>query len=1446
MKPVPALPSPNASPELTVTDGGTPDTPAEADVAPAEGRLGRFILLRLLGEGGMGVVYTAWDELLDRRVALKLVRTDHDGDAYTRMLHEAKGLARLSHPHVVQIYEVSAAAGRLFIAMEYVAGSTLRAWTAAQRQAGADLRTLLDMYVQAGRGLAAAHAQGLVHRDFKPDNVLVGDDGRARVVDFGLVALRDAPHDSEGAGDAAPLDAGLTRRGAVLGTPAYMSPEQFAGGRADARSDQFSFCVALWEALCGARPFAGGTFAELRASVVAGPPPEPARPLPAWLLATLRRGLARRPEDRFPGMDELLTRLAHDPEAGRRRRRSLARLAFGAAVVAAVLVLLALDLRRRWSEHQRERSAELARAAAETRIREALAADHPAAARETFAAFVDDPLHEGTEALALAWLDEADRRRAAEALGDARSAYAAAYAAAPTEPLQTRALHGLAYVFARRLEWRALANLLALVDRRHAAVREAFAGLRIDAALARRDLAGARDPLAGTSHPLAALGPALLPATATRHRRIEEIQVGDDDVLLVERRAERLILHLARADAALTTTRELPLPPEVRLLALTAGDPRTVVAYDPAADLNTVYRVEPAALVPLHRWTGPRAFAGARADLDGDGERELYFGTGVGLEVIVIEPTPAGGYTTRVVYDPTDTLDSLAHGLVAVDLDDDGRQELAASFTGWRAYDVRILARAPGGRLRTVDRDKLGTVYGLAPLRTAGGPRLVAKNLHRDEAPLVFPPDHPHGETEGLYLYGFDGRHLVRRGHLPLRLPVDGNAAIPWAPSAGDVDGDGREDIAIGFAQSGAEHTLLHLQGADGDFTPALLGHLQLLGLAQLDDDPAVELIAGVSDPDGTARVWVLGAGEDTLPTAPVASGPADALVDPEDPAWTRQWRQAADLNDLGLEADAATAFEKLARRSAGPDLRAHAALSAGRLRARTGQLRVALALLRDAARAPALAAVARREALALELRLGDHDAAQASVAALQTEGVRDDALARLAAVSARARSEQVALRFAGPLDPAWWIGDPLGLRHEPGDDALELATNGDGVLLSLPVDWSGDLVELAVDMELDELEYGARLEFSLRSEADPAAAPLAGLGFGMTGTFRGGLAVTRRWLCTAFGRELDRVVDPAAAVRTAEAVRLDLRVSVIPALDELGCEAHERLHDVRTGQREPLAGPLPPPGRYHLDIAVRGGSFAWLRARLYGITLRGVRLAVVPEGPRAFLHRALVAADFHATLAALDTDTTDRRDQVWRAHALLQIGRGEEARRLLAGLLVGPAPAELLLLLRAHPELYAPLLAELAGDRYPALVQATWRAAATNHLDDPRPRRALQAVLAPLDADALLATADPDALAVACDLLRWRAEVRARTGDISGARLELERVLAATARLPADSPQSPGRWVLWLELASLAAREGRVDDARSAVGAALAAGPMPALVGDIVRARPELAPLVP
>src|ERR1041384_163083 len=237
--------------------------------------MGRYVVLEPIGRGMMGEVYAAYDVDLDRKVALKVVSPIAATSATAaaseaRLMREARAMAQLAHPHIVTVHEVGQLAGRVFLAMEFVGGTTL----ADRMDSRPGQREVVELFLQAGRGLAAAHAAGLVHRDFKPANARVGREGRVRVTDFGL-ARPDEPVDRA---TPSPTLTAITQTGVLVGTPAYMAPEQHLRGPIDARSDQFSFCVALYEGLYGERPFAGESQPELAAAVVAGrmrePPPD--------------------------------------------------------------------------------------------------------------------------------------------------------------------------------------------------------------------------------------------------------------------------------------------------------------------------------------------------------------------------------------------------------------------------------------------------------------------------------------------------------------------------------------------------------------------------------------------------------------------------------------------------------------------------------------------------------------------------------------------------------------------------------------------------------------------------------------------------------------------------------------------------------------------------------------------------------------------------------------------------------------------------------------------------------------------------------------------------------------------------------------------------------------------------------------------------------------------
>ena len=311
-----------------------PRRPLEPVVAGGD-TIGRYIVLRRLGAGGMGVVYAAYDPQLDRKVALKLLRTGMglgEGEARARLVREAQAIAQLSHPNVVAVYDVgTAASGEVYVAMEFVEGDTLTQWLARWDR---PWRELLEIFREAGRGLAAAHAVGLLHRDFKPDNVLVGSDGRVRVTDFGLArSLVTGPSEDSFVGrpDLAALRVTLTATGAVMGTPRYMAPEQLRGGDVGAAADQFGFCVALYEALYGCHPIVGDTAAKMLEEGARARPPPDEGTVPAWIAPILLRGLDPHPARRFPSMAALIAELA--PPAPSRSRRTYVAVLGAAALV---------------------------------------------------------------------------------------------------------------------------------------------------------------------------------------------------------------------------------------------------------------------------------------------------------------------------------------------------------------------------------------------------------------------------------------------------------------------------------------------------------------------------------------------------------------------------------------------------------------------------------------------------------------------------------------------------------------------------------------------------------------------------------------------------------------------------------------------------------------------------------------------------------------------------------------------------------------------------------------------------------------------------------------------------------------------------------------------------------------------------------------------------------
>ncbi|MBA3502027.1 MAG: serine/threonine protein kinase, partial [Deltaproteobacteria bacterium] len=312
-------PDPTASDADAFASNPSTPGPSRASLPPILAT--RYELKRVIGVGGMGLVYEALDLNLHRMVALKVLKlaptkAEERADAVNRLVREARAMAALSHKNVVTVHDVGYHEDQVFVAMQLVEGTTMRAWLQQQKRG---LYQILNVLYEAGSGLAAAHSARLIHRDFKPDNILVSQRGTVRVTDFGLARRSDGLIEPTGitpdrvSAPGAIMDGdnvdvtSVTRSGAIVGTPAYMAPEQAAGASCDARADQFSFCVTAWEALYGVRPFAGKNWSEIYSSVQKQTYalPKADRTVPRALQKALRRGLAVEPAERFASMVEL-------------------------------------------------------------------------------------------------------------------------------------------------------------------------------------------------------------------------------------------------------------------------------------------------------------------------------------------------------------------------------------------------------------------------------------------------------------------------------------------------------------------------------------------------------------------------------------------------------------------------------------------------------------------------------------------------------------------------------------------------------------------------------------------------------------------------------------------------------------------------------------------------------------------------------------------------------------------------------------------------------------------------------------------------------------------------------------------------------------------------------------------------------------------------------------
>ncbi|MBZ5712841.1 serine/threonine-protein kinase [Nannocystis pusilla] len=1393
-----------------------------AEPATTTHQIGRYRLLRVLGQGGVGVVHAAYDAVLDRVVALKMLRTDRSSAAVVgRFIREAKALARVAHANIVQIYDVNTSAGRVFLAMEYVRGRTLRQQL-AEAEPEAPCRRIVDLFVAAGRGLAEVHRAGLVHRDFKPDNVMVGEDGRVLLLDFGLIgdSGSDIAVEPDGRRIAA-LD--LTITGSVLGTPAYMAPEQHRGARADVRSDVFSFCASLYEALYRERPFAAANYETLRAASLAGAVRPPAHSqVPAWLRAVVLRGLRVDPDERWQTMTQLLAALAADP-AGRRRDR-LRRTALIASIAAVTLVgtLVALHLRRAWTRERIEALAAEHLAAVE-------AESDPERAAAAFQAFLADPAHQGTRALVRAWQHRGDRRRAAGERDGALADHARAYAEASELEDAQAALRRIAEIHLEGWDTAALSRVVQALPNDPGDPRDSE--LHVTAALRRRDLATAAALVdASPTSRFTAAGPLL--QTLARAQAIDTtasaamaLPPGGPWLAAVVEAGGRDVVLL---DHALRPGRRWRSDGQVHLAH---GEASWAVTYH----LGTAWLIDLAASQePFVRFPAPaELLPRGIIDAGGTGRPGLYFGYRWplrGFHVLEADGVP------REAHAASGRTDSDLEDMIAADLDGDGVQEIVAAFGPSRAFDLRVFHADAAGRLELVARRPFGWVKSLGVLRRPDG-ELVLVALRDDHGSNadVFPEPPHFGEAPGVHLLRWTGESLVTRLHMPppneLALDVVDGVMI-----AADLDGDGRDELALPIRGGGLIHTMLVRQADDGELSPLILGHSSPLAAVRVGDGPGHALLIA----DDEHALWGLGLGDTPLPPAPApapASAPPPAGL--HDELLRARWTRADELAAGGLPASAAEILRTAGPLVADEAVRRRFMDRAAALLAVAGQAEAALELDAGSLDDPELAPAALLRRAELLTELGRHREALAAARQLRAHPRRnlsqeiaaEEVLARLSPLLDA--GEAVELRFSGgAFAPAWQLERPAALRLDPVSGGLHVdALAAQTRLAALPVRWDGGPLELELELEVTHAEYHTELRVALH---DADGQPLLGVGVDARGDRRFRRHGTH---CLPVAQERSELMarDVASA---ATRRRVVVRATYFPDRDVTICAAED---DGMRALAEHRAVAPPAAGRYTLVLGHEGDVFSPHRivAEVRRISLHGARLdeAPVDDSPAARAARSLIAGEPLAALAILgdDTGASPRHALIaMLAYDALQDVAGMTRTAALA--LPGLEDADLLHLLRTRPGL-APTLRAATGPRALWLLADTWPGLARHHFDDPVVQQAMLAALAGVEATA---AADAPTRRALRALLHARAKIRSQLGDTALARRDFEAALAALDDEPDDSAGSQ-RAETHLALALLLA-EADPPAALSHAVRAVASDAAPELVRDRLRREPALA----
>ncbi|MCB9686825.1 MAG: protein kinase [Alphaproteobacteria bacterium] len=1400
---------PSGSIDPTWMPDAGPADPALVGSLPR--RVGRYEILREVGRGGVGVVYEAKDPELRRRVALKVLLSGTFARAreIQRFKKEAQAVARLDHPGIVKVLDIGSHQDGAWFAMEFVEGPTLLERLRAEPTNRLDWQEAVRIAAGVAHALAHAHEAGVLHRDVKPNNVLLEAGVEPRLADFGLAL------------DAASEHTRLTGTGQVLGTPMYMAPEQAAGDieGMGPHTDVYGLGVLLYEALTGQVPYEGATPLQIVGKILSGDarsPRELVPELPRTVDTICMKALRLSPRDRYRSAQafaEDLERclrgepiLAAEPTISERvrwfvRKRGSSLGVAGLVAAVAVLAVAGVGAVVRFGAAraiaEREHAAQEAWEGARARMERARAEGREDEARTAFQTFVERPEHTGTHALVAAWRAAAEDASGPDQGEERLSALSTAYGVASYPEDQDEALLALARAARDEQRYDLVLSSVDTLRRRGApsASGPEVRTLQRDALAAHRDLVGA------TSLGLPSDGPdrvarAFTEATPTALHGFDLRPWPGGGFLWHQEGRFALI----GAEPGLPVVRDLHLPVAAagnQVFPFTTHDGTWLLTAfrDTAA---TVLAVGPTSVSVDATLPEGELTVATAADLDRDGEDELYYGSWRRLFRL---RRVDGRWVQSVPHPETQASNSQIRDLVSTDLDDDGRPELAVAAGEWGAYDVRLLQGKSGSdELRVQAREKLGVVTHLAPIhRPDGHESLLACKADIFPNLRVMPEDAPYGAPRGLWELVLVG------GQLRAERIRDTNCS---GLVVGDFDGDGMQDVAVDTTGD----TFVLIRRPDGGFDSLTLGHLAPLAAAQLDEDGASELV--VHDRDDQ-RIWVLGVGEEHLPVLTPTHPPRAVPPDRQDPTFAAAWNRAEDLVYVGRIAEAVHAHRELATlRYAKPEGLA-SLLRAADLLFDAGDARGAAELYReaDASGSPdALVAAARSLAAARDDR-GEREV----LVELERRGLLDAELTeRAGRLRELDRRPEIAVRFDTPLDPAWQIDDPLSVHRDRARRELVLEGTGDRELARLPLDWDGEWLDLNVDLHIEPMEWDTSLRIGLAPRGETA--PM--LGFGLLG--RGGGEVVERYdPCWGNGTWRDSK-GPNVAADVRYGIFLQPDGTAWCTQDGVVSRAESPRHDFESLD-----------GEWDLVILSSGSPSAFAQAQLRSLTIRGATVArgapgadplvlaladgdTTAIGPEAPAHLRAVAAAMRVDAADLQRTLPELTD--------------DERRSLLEHL--------------AHVRLVStgPALRQLLGDDWPSTLANAW--ASGLYSLGRRHEGLTLALLGHLDK---IESFEPRTREEAAELVlllsrRGAAASYRNVDDVARASLERALTLSTTIDDPDVAALLPE---MLADLAEIEVRAGDLARATALARDAVDRATAPLVAHDIVAARPALASLL-